>query len=96
MKTTRLLFSLASLSLTVIGARAASLDATSEAVHLPAYAVEVPRLTEAERQVARSLNELRAAHAPLAIETEIPLVSARKQNGDASVKPAKSLIVAKS
>lgn len=97
MNNSRLLFSLVSLSLIVINARAASLDDCTPCLQLAPYQVEAPRQTAAERQIACSLQELRAAaRAPLVIKAEIPLLKARIANGPEAAKTAPDAVGAKS
>jgi hypothetical protein len=97
MKNSHLFLSLVSLSLTVISARAASLETNTPCVQLPVFTVEAPRLTAAERQIARNLDELRAAaRTPIAIETEIPLLGAKNTVAHETTNPARILVVARS
>lgn len=97
MKNSHLLLSIVSLSLTVIGARATTLECNNEPVLLPIFTVETPRQTAAERQIAHNLDELRAlARVPLAIKTEIPLLKARNEADRETARPATLLVVSKS
>jgi len=94
MKISHLFLSLVSISLTVISARASSLETKSETVQLPTFTIEVPRRADFEVQIAQSLNELRAtARTPIAVKTEIPLVAA---NTAEALKSAPVLVIAKS
>jgi hypothetical protein len=96
MKNSHLLLSLVILSLTVLSARATSLDKSSEVIQLPAYTVEAPRQTAAEKQIARNLDELRAAaRTPMAVKVEVPMLKAGPAGREASA-PAPVLVVDRS
>jgi hypothetical protein len=95
MKNSHLLLSLVSFSLTLAGARAASSENNIECLHLPAYTVEAPRQSAAEKQIAQNLEELRAtARTPLPFRVEIPLLKTGDKSAHGPAKPV--LVVAKS
>jgi len=98
MKTSHLFLSLVSLGFTVIAANAASPENTdNECVQMPAYTVEVPRHDDVERQIARSLDELRAAaRKPLAVAVEFALQPAPASAEASPAKPAPVVVIAKS
>jgi hypothetical protein len=96
MKTNALVFSLASLSLsfTVLPARAASPTEETEPVQLPVYVVNAERLSDAEKTIERSLQQLRALAAkPITVERPVPFFMA-KTTGNLQEKKAPGVIVA--
>ena len=97
MKTSHLFLSLVSLSLTVISARSATNESANDTVELPVFTVTTPRQTEAERQIARNMDELRAAaKVPVAVSTETPLQAASRPAAPEPTKAAPVMIIAKS
>jgi hypothetical protein len=97
MKTSHFFLSLVSISLTVISARAASLDNKNEYIELPAFTVEAPRQSAAEKQIAQNLDEMRAAaRKPLAVKTEVPLIKAQNEADRQVAKAAPKATVARS
>lgn len=96
MKTKILFFSLVSISLTVLSARASSPAAESSPIRLPAFIVETPRQTPAEKAIAQSLDALRAlATKPISIKVDVPMAKTKTIPAGADQKaPAKTVVVA--
>jgi hypothetical protein len=74
MKTNLFIFSLASLTLAVVGAKASTLN-ESEVTILPTYRFETARYTPAERSIETSLAELRASAKTPVTRIVAPLVA---------------------
>ena len=94
MKTKVIILSLVSLSLTVLSARASSSAEQSNPIRLPAFIVEAPRLTSAEKAIDRNLDALRViATKPIAIKVTLPMPEAKNLPAEPEQKTAAKVVV---